>query len=78
MSQMSPTMRSLTRRLNDLLFEIESCFKSGAKVTLIVRNPCVDDGDVVMGNDDYDLAIGAINKMRNRTPIVEAGDEVQP
>lgn len=76
--KLSTPMFNLARRLSDLLQEAESCFKPGAKVTLVVRNPMVADGDVVMGNDDAEEVIAAINRMKNRPATVNANEYVLP
>lgn len=53
--------------LEDDLDSVCAKFKN-PKVTLVVRAPDLDDGDVVIGNDDLDAAIAAINRLKNRTP----------
>lgn len=78
MKTISKPMFNLAERLCDLLDEIHKCFKPGAIATIIVRNPMVDDGDVVMGNDDPDKVIQAINRLKVRPAFVEAGEKVVP
>ena len=38
------------------------------KLTLVVRAPDLPDGDVVIGDDDLDMAIAAIERMKHRQP----------
>lgn len=49
-------------------------FKPGAKITVVVRNPGFGDADVVIGNDDLDESIGAIERMKKREPTFRAGE----
>lgn len=56
--------------LQDDLDRIKKRFKE-CKVTLVVRNPALADGDVVIGDDNLDDAIAAINRMRARKPIFQ-------
>lgn len=49
------------------LSAIAKLFKN-PKLTLIIRNQDLPDGDVLMSDDDADLAIAAINRLKDRTP----------
>ena len=62
-------MSELFFSLQDDLDSVCDKFKN-PKVTLIVRAPDLPDGDVVIGNDDLDAAIAAINRLKARTPTV--------
>jgi hypothetical protein len=62
-------MKELFFSLQDDLDSVCRKFKH-PKVTLIVRAPELPDGDVVIGNDDLDEAIGAINRLKARTPVM--------
>jgi hypothetical protein len=64
----SPKMRRLQDELSDHLDRIIRMFKN-PKVTLIVRAPDLPDGDVVIGNDDLDAAIVAIQRLKDREPL---------
>jgi hypothetical protein len=46
--------------------EIADLFKPGVKVTVLVRNPAVDDGDVLVTDDLIDLAIIALGKLKEK------------
>ena len=67
----------MTPRMNQLFFDLQRDLDSVCrkfkhpKVTLVVRAPDLEDGDVVIGNDDLDAAIAAIERMKNRKPDVE-------
>lgn len=78
MKHLSRPMYNLTSQLCDCLDKIHACFKPGAIATIIVRNPMLDDADVVMGNDDLDEVIKAINRMKDRAATVEVGERVVP
>jgi hypothetical protein len=55
------------------LDKIAAMFTQRPKITLVVRTPWLDaegkDGGVVIGDDDFDLAIAEINKLRAREPV---------
>ena len=46
--------------------EIASFFKHGAKVTILVRNPSVEDADVLVTDDVIDSAIAALEKLKTK------------
>jgi hypothetical protein len=50
-------------------------FTQRPKVTIVIRMPWITDagkdGDVILTDDDFDLAIAAINRLRDRQPIGE-------
>jgi hypothetical protein len=48
------------------------------KVTLVVRAPELEDGDVVISNDDPDAVIVAITRHKNRGPVAESKPEADP
>ena len=68
---MSNGLQRLHADISESLDEIAALFdpKHETKITLIVRTPWLEDGDVLMGNDDYDEAITAINRLRLREPV---------
>jgi hypothetical protein len=57
----------LQEMLSRHLDEIQTYFKN-PKVTLVVRNPDLNDGDVVIGDDDLELVVGAITRLKDRVP----------
>lgn len=67
---MTHKMENLFFALQDDLDRICRRFKN-PKVTLVVRAPDLDDGDVVIGNDDLDATIAAIVRMKDRVPVAE-------
>lgn len=48
--------------------EIADLFKRshGIKVTILARNPTLEDGDVVVSNDSIEAAISALRKLESR------------
>ena len=44
--------------------EISDLFVRGAKVTILVRNPDLEDADVLVTNDEIDSAIAALGKLK--------------
>ena len=59
--------------LQDDLDRICKRFKN-PKITLVVRAPQLEDGDLVIGNDDLTSAIGAIRRLQERAPDYVPGD----
>ncbi len=53
-------IQQLREDLSEDLNRIARRFKKNPKLTLVVRNPDLADGDVVLSNDDPELAIAAI------------------
>ena len=56
--------------ISDHLDAIKALFKN-PKLTIVVRNPDLRDGDVIVTNDDLDLVIQAIEKNKARPPLFE-------
>ena len=46
------------------LSEMEKLFKPHCKLTLLMRNPQVADGDLLLTMDDLDEAIAAIERLK--------------
>lgn len=63
-------IRELFFDLQDDLDNICRKFKN-PKVTLVVRAPDLEDGDIVIGNDDLNSAIAAIRRLKDRTPTFD-------
>ena len=60
-------LKNVHMRLNNMAEEIETMFKPGAKVTIVVRNPLIsDDADLVVTNDDLDGVIKSVNKFKEK------------
>ncbi len=65
---MSAKLEQLHEALCDHLEAIARHFKPGAKLTLVVRaTPGNPESDVVIGDDDHDEAVAAIQR-RQRGP----------
>lgn len=52
--------------ITDRLNEIAALFKGEPKITIIVRAPTLDDGDLVMTNDDLGAAQVALKRLADR------------
>jgi len=69
-----------TDKIREVLFALQDDLDSvcrkfkNPKVTLVVRSTELIDGDVIIGNDDLDLAIKAINNLKDRKPMFKQGD----
>lgn len=70
----SETIVNLQERMSNHMDAILRCFKPGATITVVVRNPKFGDADVVIGNDDLDAAIEAIKTMQKRQPTFKQGE----
>ena len=55
------------------LERISRLFKQRPKITIVIRTLWLEaegkDGDVILSDDDFDAAIAAINRLRNRAPV---------
>lgn len=74
MSAPSRKLLTLQEQMSDHMDALLRCFKPGAVITVVVRNPGYGDADVVIGNDDLDKAIEAIAEMKKRPPTFQQGD----
>lgn len=67
--------KRLQELIADHLEDICQMFTRRPKITIVIRTPWLEtegkDGDVVLTDDDFDLAIAVINKLRNRQPVGE-------
>ena len=61
---MSHQLRNLQANIADSLEDIRALFKGEPKITLIIRNPDVEDGDVILSDDDFEKAIAAIRHLQ--------------
>ena len=50
------------------LAEIEKLFAPHCKLTLVMRNPQSDDGDLILSRDDLVEVEAAVRKLRERGP----------
>lgn len=46
--------------------QVAKYFKPGAKVTILIRNPHLADGDMVVSDDSMDSAIGALARLKEK------------
>jgi hypothetical protein len=46
------------------LDEIKPLFKPGVKLTILVRNPHIDEADIFLTDDDIDLAVKSIRRLQ--------------
>lgn len=72
-------MRDVLHRLHfdisQKLDEIKALFSNpdACKVTLVIRNTDLENGGVVISDDDYDAAIVEINRLRIASDAVLTG-----
>jgi hypothetical protein len=73
---MKPRLKlvAVQEEMSNHMDAIVRLFKPGAKITVVVRNPGYGDADVVIGSDDLDQAVQAIERMKKRAPTFRAGD----
>jgi len=45
---------------------IAGFFKPDARITVLIRNPSLPDGDMVVSDDSMDLAIEALARLKDR------------
>ena len=66
----TPAIKSLHLRLNDLLATAAKLVQPGCYITLVIRNPALPDGDILLTDEpDIENAIASIKKMKDREPI---------
>lgn len=59
----------LRSRIADHLQAIDGLFTTPTKITIVIRTPELADGGVLVSDDDYDLAIGEIQRLREKNPV---------
>lgn len=59
----------ISHHMNDIV----RMFKVPVKITVVVRTPTLEDGGVLMGNDDPDLVIAEIRKLAGPVSVVVPG-----
>jgi hypothetical protein len=74
-----PSDTKLTRLHEEIALHLDTIcrlFTQRPKITIVIRTPWLEaegkDGDVVLTDDDFDLAIATINRLRNRQPVGKA------
>jgi hypothetical protein len=64
---------NLQDRIADHLDQISRMFTQSPKITIVIRTPWLEaegkDGGVLLSDDDLDMAIAEINRLRNRKPV---------
>lgn len=60
---------NLRSDIADHLVEIADMFEKQPKITIIIRTPWLEDGGVLISDDDYDLAVAEIQRLRGKRVI---------
>lgn len=60
-----PAVESVGHAIADHLADIESYFKPGAKLTLLVRHPGFPERDLIVTNDDFDELIAMVRRRKD-------------
>jgi hypothetical protein len=68
---MSKTLRAFHEYASHHLLDLATYFKPGIKMTLLIRVPFLEDGDVYISDDEPELVKAAIDKLNKRPPVVE-------
>lgn len=65
---MSVTPKYLRNLQEDICFHLEGIAKlfKNPKITIVIRNDELADGDVVLSDDDFDKAIAAIRHLQEK------------
>ena len=66
---MSDKLERLHANISDKLNEIGGLFTEPPKITIVIRTPWLDDGGVVLTNDDFDAAIAEIQRLRTKGTV---------
>jgi hypothetical protein len=70
---MTDTLVRLRNQVADHLEDICKLFTRRPKITIVIRTPWLEaegkDGGVLLSDDDFDLAIAEINRLRDRKPV---------
>lgn len=62
------TLTEVQIECDSTLQRLESLFVPGCRLTLLMRSPGVDDGDLLFTKDDIDDVIKAIARLKDREP----------
>ena len=68
---MADKVQIMRARVAEHLEQIATMFNHRPKITIIVRTPWLKDGGVVLTDDEFDLAIAVLNRLREE-PIIDA------
>jgi hypothetical protein len=60
------TIGEVHLEISDRCLEVARLFKPGAKVTILIRTPSLADGDMVVTDDDIDLAVAALQGLKQK------------
>jgi hypothetical protein len=62
----SDKLQNLHSQISEHLEQIAGLFKrdEGVKITIVIRMPKREDGGVLLSDDDFDLAIAEIQRLR--------------
>lgn len=66
---MANELVKLHARISQKLNEIDSMFSESPKITIVIRTPWLEDGGVLLSNDDFDAAVKEIDRLRYRAPV---------
>lgn len=73
--QLNPKLKSAHMRVCDVLGDLEDyTFAKGVKLTFVMRDPNNDDCYMVVGDDDPDAVIAAIERAKKPALSVAASD----
>lgn len=76
MTRATQSQRRIFDHCSVLLEEIQSIFKKGVRVTLVIRDPEDLERFAVMGDDlDYYAVSALIRSYKSREPVIEIGDK---
>jgi hypothetical protein len=59
-------LQKLHADISILLEEIDAMFTQSPKITIVIRTPWLENGGVLLSNDDYDQAIAEIQRLHAR------------
>lgn len=60
------TLKNLEAEIANHSAQVAAIFKPGCKVTILVRNPGVEGGLVLVTDDDINLAIASLQKLQSK------------
>jgi len=68
MSRLEQRIAEIHQEANTFLVEFAKNFGPGAKCSLLIRNPGVDDSDILVTNDEVHLLIKALLVLKQEEP----------
>lgn len=74
---MSTSPKYLRNLQEDICFHLEGIAKlfKNPKITIVIRNDELADGDVVLSDDDFDKAIAAIRHLQEKPTHILLADK---